>query len=101
MTETDLPWRTTIHVILPTHTEARLLLLPDVLGWSLPALQLTGQVWLSEVGALREAIATELGIPTAVLRCAWASEDDVQRLSEAILVLDRVDTTWQAPPGSA
>ena len=50
------------------------------------------------MGALREVIATELGIHSAVLRCAWASEDDVQRLSEAILVLDRADTTWQASP---
>ena len=33
MTETDSLWRTTIHVILPTHTGARLLLLPDALGW--------------------------------------------------------------------
>ena len=101
MTETDSLWRTTIHVILPTHTGARLLLLPGALGWSLPVVHLPEQVWLSEVGALREAIATELGIHTAVLRCAWASEDDVQRLSEAILVLDRVDTTWQASPDSA
>ncbi len=62
---------------------------------------LTGQVWLSEVGALREVFATELGIHSAVLRCAWGREDDVERLSEAILVLDRVDTTWQAPPDSA
>ena len=75
-------------------------MLPGELGWSLPVLALTERVWLSEVGALREVIATELGFSSAILRCAWASEDDVQRLSEAILVLDRADPTWQAFPDS-
>ncbi len=101
MTETASPWRTTIHVILPTLTGAQLLMLPGEPGWSLPVMHLPGRLWLSEVGALREGIATALGIHAAVMRCAWAIEDDVQRLTEAIFVLDQAEATWQAFRGSA
>ncbi len=39
MTETDSLWRTTIHIILPTHTGCCLLMLPGAMGWSLPVLR--------------------------------------------------------------
>ena len=76
-------------------------MLRDESGWSLPVITLPERVWLSEVGALRRIFAAELGMHSAVLRCAWAMEDDAQHLTEAVFVLDRAEATWQAFPGSS
>jgi aminoglycoside phosphotransferase (APT) family kinase protein len=91
-------WRSRVRGVL-TDQEARVLMLEASDGTTLPAVDIDGFAD-EELEAVRRAFEQLLGARVAILRYLERSLDRERRRFDVVYILERLDSTWDPPPGA-
>jgi hypothetical protein len=79
------------YILLPDHTNRRVLLQATPEGWSLPCFRFSQPHFWQEVGPLNEAVRQRFGVRVTTLNCVEIIDDEAAQASRFVYALENHD----------
>ncbi|BAY80756.1 hypothetical protein NIES267_02210 [Calothrix parasitica NIES-267] len=93
-------WKTYLYAILPHPTEAKVLILPNKTGCSLPHICVNDDLECDEIPVIKKELEQKLGISVNILYCANNYFDESKREIHGVYVLEQNDSIEELKEGS-